>query len=258
MRPSYLIIVTMISLEHVMKSYGGAPVVSDLSLSIKKGSVFGFLGPNGAGKTTTIKMMVGLAVPDTGSITIEGQSPREHAVRARVGFMPETPYCYDYLSGFEFLKFCGDLFPASSKTPARDKTFYENILSLVGVLDAKDRMIRTYSKGMKQRLGFAQTLVNNPEYMFLDEPLDGLDPIGRREIKHIIKRLQKEGKTIFFNSHILFDTEELCDHIGIIHKGILLFVGPLAQFLQGKSLEEQFVATIQTWEKNHPHKKTHA
>lgn len=237
----------MISITHVMKSYGDTPVVSDLSLSIKKGSVFGFLGPNGAGKTTTIKMLVGLAAPDSGSITIEGKSPQELSTRAHISFMPESPYFYDYLTGFEFLKFCGDLF-YSSRSSHKNNEFYENILSHVGILDAKNRMISTYSKGMKQRLGFAQTLVNNSEYIFLDEPLDGLDPIGRRELKMIIKGLQKEGKTIFFNSHILFDTEELCDQIGIIHKGILLFAGPLGQFLQGKSLEERFVATIQEWE----------
>ena len=230
----------MIEIENLSKSIDGRSIVNDLSLSIKKGSVFGFLGPNGAGKTTTMKMVVGLNQPTTGAIRIDGKTPTESATRERIGFMPEAPYFYDHLTGLEFLRFCGQLF---SKPKSEDH--YEELLRKVGILEAKDRRVTTYSKGMKQRLGFAQALVNDPDYVFLDEPLDGLDPIGRRELKKIIVELKKEGKTIFFNSHILFDTEELCDEIGILHRGSLLYAGPVTTFTKGLSLEEAFVTTIE-------------
>ena len=230
----------MIEIRNVSKSFGAQRVVDDLSLTIKKGTIFGLLGPNGAGKTTTMKMLVGLDAPHDGTIQIDGRSPRERLVRETMGFMPEAPYLYDYLTGLEFLSFCGDLFHHTHKSRGQ----YDDLLQRVGIFEAKDAMISTYSKGMKQRLAFAQAIVNDPAYLFLDEPLDGLDPIGRREFKEIITSLNAHGTTIFFNSHILFDTEELCDEIGILNRGSLVYTGAIDAFTKGRTLEEQFVATI--------------
>ncbi len=233
----------MIELRGVTKRYGRVPVVDGLSLRLPKGRVFGFLGQNGAGKTTTIKMLVGLCAPSEGEILLDGAPVSESETRRKVGFMPEAPYFYERLTGLEFLGFCGELF---GQSPRLNRAEHIRLLAKVGLAEAKDRAIRDYSKGMKQRLGFAQALVNDPEYVFLDEPLDGLDPIGRREIKDIIRELRAEGRTVFFNSHILFDTEELCDEIGIIHRGRLLYSGPVAGFGQGRTLEERFVGLVES------------
>ena len=233
----------MIKISHISKTYFKDKVVDDLSLTIKKGNVFGFLGPNGAGKTTTIKMMIGLSAPDSGNIKINGKSPNNIKTREEIGFMPEDPYFYDHLSGLEFLTFCGQLF---QKTFSKNKGYYTQIISSVGLFDARNKMLKTYSKGMKQRLGLAQAIVNDPDYIFLDEPLDGLDPIGRREIKQIILNLKKRKKTIFFNSHILSDVEEICDQIGIIDKGKFVYSGNVKQFCKGSSLEKAFVNIIES------------
>ncbi|MBI3442766.1 MAG: ABC transporter ATP-binding protein [Candidatus Sungbacteria bacterium] len=232
----------MIEIRNVRKSYEGNPVVDDLSLTVKTGSVFGFLGPNGAGKTTTIKMLVGLVRADGGTIKIDGHEPHDTPSREQIGFMPEDPYFYDRLTGMEFLMFCGQLFKKSYRKTENE---YGEILKLVGIYDAANHAIATYSKGMKQRLGFAQAIVNDPAHVFLDEPLDGLDPIGRREIKGIIKKLHGDGKTIFFNSHVLGDVEEICHEIGIIHRGKLVYAGDVKQFCNGRTLEEQFVTAIE-------------
>ena len=232
----------MIELRSVTKRYAGLPVVDGLSLRIPTGHIFGFLGQNGAGKTTTIKMLVGLTAPSAGDILVANSPVSAPETRRRIGFMPEAPYFYERLTGLEFLDFCGELFGQSSRG---NRAEHLELLAKVGLTEAKDRPIAQYSKGMKQRLGFAQALVNDPEYVFLDEPLDGLDPIGRREIKDIILELRKEGRTVFFNSHILFDTEELCDEIGIIHRGKLLYTGPVAGFGQGRTLEEKFVHLVE-------------
>lgn len=231
----------MIELKNVSKEIGGRTVVRDVSLTIPTGVVFGFLGPNGAGKTTTIKMLVGLNHPTVGQVRVGGSMPTDKAARARIGFMPETPQFYDHLSGLEFLRFCGELFSAHT-----DEAQYFAALERLGIFEAKDQKISTYSKGMKQRLGFAQALLNDPQYLFLDEPLDGLDPLGRKALKTIITELKAQGKTIFFNSHILFDTQELCDQIGVLHQGSLLYAGSVGDFTRGKTLEEQFVTTIES------------
>lgn len=230
----------MITLDHVTKRYGARVAVDDLSLRIPKGAAFGFLGQNGAGKTTTMKMIVGLAAPDAGTIGIAGLPADETAVRARLGYMPEAPYFYERLTSAEFLRFCAELCGVRLEA-GEVKEFLEE----VGLADAADRPIAAYSKGMKQRLGFAQALVNDPDYVLLDEPLDGLDPIGRKEIKGIIRGLRARGKTVFFNSHILYDTEELCDEIGILHEGRLIYAGPVAEFCAGAPLEQRFVETIE-------------
>ncbi len=231
----------MIKIEKVSKTYGKEKIVDSISLEIKKGSVFGFLGPNGAGKTTTMKMLVGLAEPTKGSIRIEKRDPQKPKTREMIGFMPEDPYFYDHLTGLELMKFCGQLF---SDFKDKNNGYYLNILRSIGLIDAKNKMIRHYSKGMKQRLGLATAMVNNPEYIFLDEPLDGLDPIGRRQIKKIILGLKKEKKTVFFNSHILSDVEELCDQIGIIDQGKLIYTGSVKKFCGKKTLEDKFVEIL--------------
>ena len=231
----------MIKISKVSKSYYKQTIVDNLTLTIKSGSVFGFLGPNGAGKTTTMKMLVGLNKPDHGSILIYGSDPALAETRRKIGFMPENPYFYDHLTGLELLRFCDEL---SEGSEAKSLTDYQKVLENVGLKGAGNKMIREYSKGMKQRLGIAQSIIHNPDYIFLDEPLDGLDPIGRIEIKNIVKKLKKQGKTIFFNSHILADVEEICDAIGIINHGRLIYTGSVAKFCGKQSLEKAFVEII--------------
>lgn len=233
-----------ITISHLSKWYGtkkkGGYSVKDLNLTIKKGSVFGFLGPNGAGKTTTIKMIVGLAKPTNGSITIAGGSPDDISVKQKIGFMPESPSFYLYLTGREFLEFVSSLFTIKNNT-----TKIDDLLRAVDLFPAGDKQIRGYSKGMLQRLGLAQALINDPEILFLDEPLDGLDPLGRAEIKKIILKLKSQNKTIFLNSHILSDVAELCDHVGIIDKGELLVMDTPENISRGhRDLEDAFVSLI--------------
>jgi len=230
----------MIVLRDVNKTYGRRTVVRGLTFTIRTGTAFGLLGQNGAGKTTTMKMLVGLVRPSSGEVTVGGRPVDDPAARERIGFMPEAPYFYERLTGLEFMRFCSELFEHRS----RDTAGCEKLLERVGLLSAARRPIATYSKGMKQRLGFAQALVNDPEYLFLDEPLDGLDPLGRREMKDIIRGLRAEGRTIFFNSHILYDTEALCDEVGIIHNGELIARGTVADIARGKPLEERFVEIV--------------
>lgn len=232
----------MIEIKNVSKTYGEQKAVNNLSLSIEKGSVFGFLGPNGAGKTTTIKMLTGINSPDEGKVEIDGRSPEISSVREKIGFKPEEPHFYDYLTGLEFIKFAGNLFEQSHKKTEGE---YLEIMKSAGIYDARDKIVKNYSKGMRQRLGFAQATINDPEYIFLDEPLEGLDPIGRRELKNMIIQLKSRGKTIFFNSHILSDIEIICDKIGVIHEGKLIYSGPVPEFCRGKSLEEKFMEEIE-------------
>lgn len=232
-----------IKINSLSKTYGKQKVVDNLSLTIPTGNIFGFLGPNGAGKTTTIKMLVGINKPDQGQITIENADPAIASTREIIGFMPEEPGFYDQLTGLELLKFTNNLFDKSRHSSPED---IENLLQKVGIYEARHKKIKNYSKGMKQRLGFAQALINNPEYLFLDEPLEGLDPIGRREMKIILEDLKKQNKTIFFNSHILADVENICDQIGIIHLGKIIYSGPVNEFKKDRSLEEKFVEVIKS------------
>lgn len=227
----------MIKLSNVSKSYENKKIVKNINLEIKEGEIFGFLGPNGAGKTTTIKMIVGLSQPTSGAISINNRSMNNVKSRETIGFMPEDPYFYDHLTAREFLSFMKDLFPRSTQD-------IDQLLKLVGLHQKGDVKISAFSKGMKQRLGLAQALVNDPQYLFLDEPLDGLDPIGRREFKKILLALKKNGKTIFFNSHVLSDVEEICDKIGIINDGKLIYSGSIKKFAGNKSLEDAFVEKI--------------
>ncbi|MGD8376523.1 MAG: ABC transporter ATP-binding protein [Acidobacteriota bacterium] len=204
------------------------PVVRDLSLRVEPGEIFGFLGPNGAGKTTTIKMMMGLIHVDAGEIRILGGSHRSPTVRRRLGFLPENPYFYDYLTGRELLAFYARFFRMSPRDRRRK---VDELLERTGVAEAADRPLRKYSKGMLQRLGLAQALLGDPELVVLDEPMSGLDPVGRHEVRDIILDLRRQGCTVFFSSHILQDAEMLCDRVGILVRGRLRSHGKLSELI---------------------------
>jgi ABC-2 type transport system ATP-binding protein len=233
----------MVEFSHLTKVYKKRAVVDDFTLSVDV-PIFGFLGQNGAGKTTIMKMTVGLLAPTSGTITIDGAISSHPIFKKKIGFMPETPYFYERMTGIEFLRFCDELFESVRGKQPR----YEEILRQVGIYDARNFEIKTYSKGMRQRLGFAQSLVNDPEYLFLDEPLDGLDPIGRREMKEVMRGLKREGRKIFLNTHILADVEEICEGVGIIHQGKLLYAGSVKAFCAGKALEERFMEAVEAYE----------
>ncbi len=196
-----------------------------LSLSIDGGQIFGFLGANGAGKTTTLKLLMRLIFPTGGSAQILGHDIRDVSMHQRIGYLPENPYFYDYLTAREFLDYCAQIFGYAAETRRRRAA---DLLARVK-LDEKrwDTQLRKFSKGMLQRVGLAQSLVNDPEIVFLDEPMSGLDPVGRREVRDLIAELRDEGKTVFMCSHILSDIEVLCDRVAILKKGRLAQVGYL-------------------------------
>src|SRR6201982_2552384 len=197
-----------------------------LRLTIEEGEVFGFLGPNGAGKTTTLKMLMGLVFPTAGTARILGQEWTDPEIKAQIGFLPEQPYFYDYLTAHELLDYYGQL----SGVPAKDrKRRIEEVLQRVGLTDIKGVQLRKFSKGMLQRPGIAQPLLTNPKLVFFDEPMSGLDPLGRREVRDLMEQLKQEGKTVFFSTHILSDGEALCDRVAIIHKGERRGVGAVEE-----------------------------
>src|SRR5947209_2562922 len=198
-----------------------------LSLTVELGQIFGFLGANGAGKTTTLKLLMRLIYPTAGTARILGRDIGDVGMHARIGYLPENPYFYDYLTAREFLNYCGQLFGQDSSTRAQRT---EHLLTRVN-LEKKswDRQLRKFSKGMLQRVGLAQALVNDPAVVFLDEPMSGLDPIGRREVRDLIASLRTEGKTVFMCSHILSDIEVLCDRAAILRQGRLAHVGRLEE-----------------------------
>lgn len=209
--------------------------VDGLSFEVQRGEVFGFLGPNGAGKTTTIKMLMGLIYPTGGTATLFERPVGDPAAKAKVGFLPESPYFYDYLTGREFLRFYGHLFGLLGT--ALEKRIDE-LLDLVGMAHARDLQLRKFSKGMLQRVGIAQALINDPELVVLDEPMSGLDPIGRKEVRDLIFRLKESGKTVMFSSHILHDAELLCDRVAMIMKGKLVACGHVSELIAGDTTHE--------------------
>src|SRR4026209_2500114 len=204
--------------------------LDDLSLSIDAGQIFGFLGANGAGKTTTLKLLMRLIFPTTGSARILGHDIHDVSMHQRIGYLPENPYFYDYLTARQFLAHCGEIFGPR----AADRTKRTADLLARGKLDEKrwDTQLRKFSKGMLQRVGLAQSLVNDPEIVFLDEPMSGLDPVGRREVRDLIASLRHDGKTVFMCSHILSDIEVLCDRVAILKGGRLAQVGFLDELRQ--------------------------
>jgi ABC-2 type transport system ATP-binding protein len=212
--------------------------LKDLTMQVEKGEIFGLLGPNGAGKTTTIKILMGIHYPTRGSARIMGQPLGDRSVKRRIGFLPENPYFYDYLKGWEFLDFFGQLY-GMARRQRRDKI--EQLLDQVGLTHAANIPLRGYSKGMNQRIGLAQALLNDPEVVFLDEPQSGLDPLGRKEVRDIIVSLREQGKTVLFSSHILSDAEMICDRVGILFNGELSSIGPLSQLLSARVNEWEIV-----------------
>lgn len=209
-------------------------VLQPLHLTVENGEIFGFLGPNGAGKTTTLKILMGLVFPTAGTARILGQEWTEPSVKAQIGFLPEQPYFYDYLTAHELLNYYAQL----SGVPTKDrKRRIDEVLQQVGLTGVKGVQLRKFSKGMLQRAGIAQAILHNPQLVFFDEPMSGLDPLGRREVRDLMEQLKQQGKTVFFSTHILSDAEALCDRVAIIHKGELRGVGAIEELtssVQGK------------------------
>jgi ABC-2 type transport system ATP-binding protein len=208
-------------------------VLKGVSFSVEEGAIYGFLGPNGAGKTTTIKILMGLAFPDSGSARILGEDVNSVPFKRHIGYLPESPYFYEYLNAFEFIEFYASLFGKSMKGIRK---LSRKLLDDVGLSGSGEVQLRKFSKGMLQRIGLAQALVNDPRLLILDEPMTGLDPIGRKKIRDLILRCRDEGKTIFFSSHILSDVEAICDRVSIIVDGKIEASGFIKDLLNPRVL----------------------
>jgi ABC-2 type transport system ATP-binding protein len=202
--------------------------LKSMSLQVSQGEVFGFLGPNGAGKSTAIKVLLGLIRGTAGCASLMGVDVNDGSARLDVGYLPENPAFYDFLTGEEYLRFVGRSF---GMDPSRISSQTVEILRRLELWEARKRPLRDYSKGMVQRLGLAQTLIHDPTVYILDEPMSGLDPIGRALVKEIIRELKERGKTVFFSTHITADVEAVCDRVGVINKGILLTIDSVANIL---------------------------
>ena len=234
-----------IEIENLTKTYGKSKAVDNLTLNVEEGIVFGFLGPNGAGKTTTILSMLGLIIPDSGTIRILGHDVFREPIKVkkRIGFLPENATIYEELTAWKNLDFFANFYSMSRQE--KEKRI-EELLKLVGLWDVRYRKVKTFSKGMKQRLLLAQTLINDPEVLILDEPTSGLDPEGAFLVKNIVREERKKGKTVFFSSHILSEVEELSDKVGIIVKGKLRALGPLKEIKKQFMELEGYEITVET------------
>lgn len=235
---------TVLKIENLHKSFKlgfllkKKEILRGISLSVKQGEVFGYLGPNGAGKTTTIKCILGLIFPEKGSIEIFGHPHFSPKAKEKTGFLPENPYFYDHLTASEFLDYYSQLF-LIKKEEKEEKI--KSLLRLVDLEGSADLQLRKFSRGMLQRIGMAQTLLNDPSLVFLDEPLGGLDPLGRKEIRDIIVRLKDEGKTVFLSSHILQDIEMICNRVAIIVNGEIINQGALQDLVSEKILFTEII-----------------
>ena len=235
----------MIELKALTKKYGDFKAVDDLSLFVKKGEIFGFIGPNGAGKTTTIKMIGGILAPSEGSVMVAGIDIQQQPEKAKgkIGFIPDRPYLYEKLTGMEFLKFTADLYGVPKNIFGQKAQ--EN-LEMFSLADWSDELIESYSHGMKQRIVMSAALLHEPKVIVVDEPMVGLDPKGVRLVKTIFKSLASKGVSIFMSTHTLVVAEELCDRIGIIHKGRLIAIGSASELreivgAEGSNLEAVFL-----------------
>lgn len=214
--------------------------VRDVSFEVEKGEIFGIVGPNGAGKTTTLKMLTGLVRPESGTLLIDGQDVRDVRTRRKLGYLPENPYFYEHLTIDELLRFYGQLY-GLERAVLRQRV--PELIERVGLSHARDRKIGKYSKGMRQRAGLAQAIIDDPELVILDEPQTGLDPFGRKDVRDLIFSLKEEGKTVLFSSHILPDVEAVCDRVVLINKGLVLDMGTLEELTGQRVKGFEIVAT---------------
>ena len=229
--PSDEVVIRAVGLTKTFKDFWGRPkarAVDNVDFEVRRGEVFGLLGPNGSGKSTTIKMLLGLLYPTQGQVTVFGESPRDVKTKARIGYLPEESYLYRYLSPVETLDFFGNLF-ALDAGDRQKRT--EQLIEMVGLGNARTRTVGEFSKGMQRRIGLAQALINDPDLVILDEPTAGLDPIGCREIKDLIRALAKRGKTVILSSHLLADVEDVCDRVVIYYGGKIQAKGTLKELL---------------------------
>ena len=216
--------------------------LAGLDLEVRAGEIFGFLGPNGAGKTTTMNVLLGFIPPTSGAASLFGIDVRQPIARQRIGYLPEMTYYYKFLSAEELLRFYAKIFGLARAEADRR---IDQLLKLVELESARKRPIKSYSKGMQQRVGLAQALINNPVLLIVDEPTSGLDPLGRMKVREIIQRLKNEGKTVFFSSHELGEVESICDRVAIVHQGDLKAVGTVAEISVGHpNLEQAFLKIV--------------
>lgn len=213
---------------HLRKEYGSKAAVEDLTLQVPPGEIFGFLGPNGAGKSTTVKMLLGLVKPTGGEIKLFGQSPRSPKARAKIGFLPEHFRFHEWLKAYEFLTFHGQLYGLSKK---QLQNRIPELLALVGLAENSQLKLSDFSKGMLQRIGLAQAMLNEPELIFLDEPTSGLDPLGLRQVRDIIYHLKAAGVTVFLNSHLLSEVSIVCDRVAFIKRGRVVHTSAMAELM---------------------------
>lgn len=243
----------MIRVEGLEKKYGKFQALAPLDLEVGAGQVFGFLGPNGAGKTTTIRLLAGVLPPTAGKITIDGVDllAEPERARARIGFIPDRPYLYEKLTAFEFLEFITGIY---GTPPERVRAEGKELLESHGLLPFADQLIEGYSHGMKQRLVLCATLLHHPRVFIVDEPMVGLDPMGARQIKDVFRKLAAEGRTVFLSTHSLDVAQEVCDRIGIIHKGRLVALGTLDELRRGaagqEDLESVFLRVLEEESEN--------
>jgi ABC-2 type transport system ATP-binding protein len=222
--------------------------LNKVTMSVEEGEIFGILGPNGSGKTTCLKLLLGIIFPTGGTISIMGKNQYSVEVKKNIGFLPENPYYYDYLTGPEILKFYGKLFDMSAPLISKRT---DELLKLVNLNDARNLSLKHYSKGMLERIGLAASLINDPRILILDEPTTGLDPIGCKETRDLLVNLNREGKTILLSSHFLSEVERVCTRIVIFHKGNILTSGTLSSLLEeykAENLEDLFVKAIQKFD----------
>lgn len=234
-----------ITIEGLRKDYAAGfwkkkrvTALKPLHLAVEQGETFGFLGPNGAGKTTTLKLLMGIIFPTAGTAKILGSHYQDPEIKKRIGFLPEQPYFYDYLSAPELLDYFARL---SGMQPVERKRKIPAVLEQVGLGDVGNKQLRKFSKGMLQRVGIAQAIVHDPEIVLLDEPMSGLDPLGRHEVRELLQSLKDSGKTIFFSTHILSDAEALCDRVAVIHKGELKGVGVVNELRSGAGTKSEVI-----------------